>query len=197
VAKRTAGEIYAAARQAGLSAPSAVIATAIALAESGGDDRVLGDTTIQGGGWGPSVGVFQIRTRTEQYGTGGDRDLLALQGNLARQAVAMRNISAGGTNWAPWTVYTRGTYQDFLGQAQSAAAGAGADVTGVQTVGLGDTAQDIAGAAVDSARRLLVKLGAAGLGVVLIGVGVVLAVKQRLQTQSGKAAAVLGGGGNG
>lgn len=197
MAKRTTAEIYQAARQAGLSVPSAVIAAAVALAESGGDDRVLGDTTITGGGWGPSVGVWQIRTRTEQYGTGGDRDLLALQGNLGRQAAAMRNISAGGTNWAPWTVYTRGTYNKYLGQAQAAAGGdTGGPAGGVQQLGLPDLGVgDMATAALDSARDLLIKLGAAGLGVALLGVGLVVAVRSRVMSGQNKVRQAFGGPG--
>lgn len=195
MAKRTTGEIYQAARQAGLSVPAAIIATAIALAESGGDDRVLGDTTITGGGWGPSVGVWQIRTRTDQYGTGGDRDLLALQGNVPRQAKAMRNISAGGTNWAPWTVYTRGTYQKFLGQAQAAAGTAGT-AGGVQNLGLVDNpVGDIASGALHQAKNILIKLGAAGLGVALLGVGLVLAVRSRVVDRQAQVRQVFGGGG--
>jgi hypothetical protein len=198
VAKRTTAEIYQAARAAGLSVPSAVIATAVALAESGGDDAILGDTSIQTGTWGPSVGIWQIRTVKSEYGTGSDRDLLALKGNIARQAQAMRNISSGGTNWTPWTVYTRGTYQQFLGQAQGVAGGA-ATSGGVQQLGLpgngviGDTADR----ALEATRDLLVKLGAAGLGVALLGIGLVVAVRARVVAQEAKAKQALTGMGGG
>jgi hypothetical protein len=198
VAKRTTAEIFQAARAAGLSVPAAVIATAVALAESGGDDAILGDTTIQTGKWGPSVGIWQIRTVKSEYGTGSDRDLLALRGNVGRQAQAMRNISAGGTNWTPWTVYTRGTYQQYLGQAQGVAGGA-ATSGGVQQLGLpgsgaiGDTAQ----AALEASRDLLIKLGAAGLGVALLGVGLVVAVRARVVAQEAKAKQALTGIGGG
>lgn len=193
MAKRTTAEIFQAARQAGLSVPSAIIATAVALAESGGDDRAQGDTTLMGGGWGPSVGVWQIRTRTDQYGTGGDRDQLALQGNLARQAAAMRNISGGGTNWSPWTVYTRGTYSQYLDDAQAVAGVAG--TTGVQALGLVDGAVgDVAGAALDGARDLIIKVGTAGLGVALLGVGLVLAVRPRIVGGQQKVRKAVAGG---
>lgn len=196
MAKRTASEIYGAARAAGLSIPSAVIATAVALAESGGDDQILGDTTIQTDKWGPSVGIWQIRTVKAEYGSGSDRDLLALRGNVARQAQAMRNISAGGTNWTPWSVYTRGTYQKFLGQAQSAS---GSTATGgIEQLGLPGTGAvgDVASAALDSARDLLIKLGAAGLGVALLGVGLVVAVRSRVVAQEAKARKALTGVGS-
>lgn len=179
MAKRTASEIFAAARQAGLSVPAAITATAVALAESGGDDRALGDTTITGGGWGPSVGVWQIRTRTEQYGTGGDRDQLALQGNLARQAQAMRSINK------------------FLGQAQQAAGGTpgagGVQQLGLADVGVGDTAAR----ALESARDLAIKIGAAGLGVALLGVGLVVAVRSRVMAGQNEVKRAFGGGGGG
>lgn len=195
MAKRTASEIYGAARAAGLSVPSAVIATAIAMAESGGDDAILGDTSIQTGRWGPSVGIWQIRTLKSEYGTGSDRDLLALRGNVGRQAVAMRNISAGGTNWAPWTVYTKGTYQQYLGQANQAAGGPAA---GVQQLGLPGTGAigDTAAAALEGARTLLIKLGAAGLGVALLGVGLVVAVRSRIVQREAEAKKLLTGVGS-
>lgn len=195
--KRSTSEIYQAARSAGLSIPAATIATAIALAESSGDDQILGDTGIQTGEWGPSVGLWQIRTRKEQYGTGGDRDLLALRGNVGRQAQAMRNISAGGTNWAPWTVYTRGTYNQYLGQAQQAAGVSGG--AGVQQLGLPGSGAvgDVASKAIDQARDLLIKLGAAGLGLALVGVGLVYAVRPSImagQAEVKKAFTGVGGG---
>jgi hypothetical protein len=180
MAKRTPGEIYAAARAAGLSAAAAVVATAVALAESGGDDQVLGDVSLQNSTWGPSVGIWQIRTLKSETGTGSDRDILALRGNPGRQAQAMRNISNGGTNWKPWSVFTSGAYRQYLGQAQGAGSSstAGGAVTPVGlddiTGGIGSTAA----AAVDAARDLLVKLGAATLGVALLGVGVVYAIRQ-------------------
>lgn len=190
MAKRTTGEIYQAARSAGLSVPAAVIATAVALAESGGDDAVLGDTSIQDSTWGPSVGIWQIRTVKSQFGTGGDRDLAALRGNIARQAQAMRNISNGGTDWKPWTVYTRGTYRQYLDDAQAASGGLSA---GIDQMALPGTPGDVAGAALAAARDLLVKLGAAGLGVALLGVGLVVAVRSRVVAQQTKAKRALTG----
>lgn len=185
--KRSTSEIYQAARGAGLSVAAATIATAIALAESSGDDQVLGDTTIQTSEWGPSVGLWQIRTRKDQWGTGGDRDLLALRGNVARQAEAMRNISAGGTNWAPWTVYTRGTYNQFLGQAQQAAGvSSGAGVAQLGLPGSGAVG-DVASAALDQARDLFIKLGSAALGLALLGVGLVIAVRPRVMASQAEA----------
>jgi hypothetical protein len=123
VAKRTAGEIYADLRAAGFSAPRAVVMTAIALAESGGDDTAIGDVGLENATWGPSFGLFQIRTLKGDTGRGTDRDITALRSDQA-QARAAYDISSGGTVLSPWTTYNNGAYQQFLGQAQAAANGA-------------------------------------------------------------------------
>lgn len=182
--KRTASDIYATARAAGLNSAQAVIATAIALGESGGDDTSVGDVSLQNSTWGPSVGLWQIRTLTAETGTGSDRDIRALQGNPARQALAMARISSGGTNWSPWTVYTRGVYTKFMGQATAAMSG-GTPITGVSPAGLPSTpvdyATDAVSTAVDKSRELLIKLAFSGLGLVLVGAGVVLAMQPQIK----------------
>jgi hypothetical protein len=176
VARHSASDIYAAARSAGLTVSQAVTATAIALAESSGDDQAVGDVNLQDGTWGISDGLWQIRTLKSQTGTGGIRDRNWLSGNVAHQAAAMVAISGHGTDWSPWTVYNTGAYQKYLGQAQAAA---GATVPTADPTGLtgltGDVSQ-VASQAVDSAGRLLLKLGAGGLGLVLLGVGLFYAV---------------------
>jgi len=177
MAKRTASELFQAARAAGLGAAAAAIATAIALAESGGDDTARGDLNLQDAQWGPSVGVWQIRTLRSQTGTGGDRDINALTGNLARQAAAMNRISSGGTNWTPWTMYTNGRYRNFMGQAESAAVGGGA--TPQSLPGVPDptgTLDDLLQKATDQAGAILLKLGAGSLGLALIAGGLILMV---------------------
>lgn len=197
--RRSPSELFAAARTAGLSVPAAVISTAIALAESGGDDTEAGDVSLETGDWGPSVGAWQIRTQKAQTGTGGDRDISALQGNLARQAKAMADISSGGTYWQPWTVYDTGAYQQFLTPAQQAANSSGAvqsqQQSGVTSSGgivaapavdpldplnigglVTGALSSAASAAVAPARNLLIKLAVAVLGLGLIGFGIARAV---------------------
>lgn len=191
MAKRSAAEIFAAARAAGLSLAAATIATAIGLAESGGDDRVYGDTGIQTAVWGPSVGIWQIRTLKAQTNTGSDRDINALlNGGVARQAAAMRNISAGGNNWTPWSVYTSGAYRSQLGAAQSAAAGGGQSLPGsspvVDPAGLAAGLLDIDGL-VDGFRDTGLKLAGVVLGLVLVGAGVTIAVVPAIRKQAVKA----------
>lgn len=177
--KQTPSDIYATARAAGLNSAQAVIATAIALGESGGDDASVGDTQLQNETWGPSVGLWQIRTLNAETGTGSDRDIRALQGNPARQALAMVHISSGGTNWSPWTVYTRGIYTKFMGQATAAMSG-GTPITGVSPVGLAtapvDYATDTISSAVDKSREILIKVAFSGLGLALVGAGIYLAM---------------------
>lgn len=74
----------------------------IAIRESGLKTDAIGDVGIQTGIWGPSVGLTQIRSLKDQFGTGGQRDQLA---NLD-PAIHMQHaweISAGGTNYSPWS----------------------------------------------------------------------------------------------
>jgi hypothetical protein len=129
--QRTAAELYRALRGAGFSVASAVTMTAIGLAESGGNDTAQGDLGLQTSTWGPSVGVWQVRTLKEQTGTGQDRDLAALNGNLDRQAKAAYAISSGGTNYSPWSVFTSGKYQQYLSQAESVSTGASYELAGL------------------------------------------------------------------
>lgn len=182
--KRSPSEIYAAARTAGLSPPAAVISTAIALAESGGDDTNVGDQALEDATWGPSVGLWQVRTVKSQTGTGGDRDINALQGNVSRQALAMLHISSGGVNWGPWTTYTTGKYKQFLstaslagGQpeqaAQSTAPGGGTVAAPASL--LPDINQKFSDA-IGPVRNLLLKMTVVVLGLGLVGLGVARAV---------------------
>lgn len=194
--KRTPGDIYATARAAGLNSAQAVIATAIALGESGGDDTSVGDQSRQTPTWGPSVGLWQIRTLVAETGTGSDRDIRALQGNPARQAQAMFHISESGKNWTPWKVYTKGTYSKFMGQATAAMTG-GTAITGVSPIGLPSVATDYVNdkvsEAVDKSRELLIKLAFSGLGLALVGVGIVLAVQPQIKKAADKATDVVQG----
>lgn len=182
--KRTPADIYATARAAGLNSAQAVIATAIALGESGGDDASVGDVNLQTQTWGPSVGLWQIRTLVSETGTGSDRDIKALQGNPARQAQAMVRISSNGTNWTPWTVYTRGIYTKFMGQATAAMSG-GTAITGVSPAGLVTApvnyATDLVSSAVERSKEILVKLAFSGMGLALVGAGIVLAMQPQIQ----------------
>jgi hypothetical protein len=173
-----------------LSSAAATIAVAVALAESGGDDTALGDLSLQNATWGPSVGVWQIRTYKSQTGTGGDRDAQALSGNLQRQALAMKNISSGGSNWTPWTTFTRGTYQQFMGQAGTVATGGTTTVPAVNLLDplnvAGQVENWIGGqvnAAVVPARNLVLKMALASMGLAVVAAGLIKMVGPTVQAQ--------------
>lgn len=81
--------------------PDPRIAVAIALAESGGVPNALGDSGV-------SVGLWQINTRAHpKY----SRAHLAIPFN---NALAAYEISKGGTDWSPWSVYKSGSYLRYL-----------------------------------------------------------------------------------
>jgi len=103
----------------------AAIATGISKLESNGwDTAARGDTGLQTQKWGPSIGLWQIRSLNAQLGSGGTRDE---QANLdpAHNADAMVSISSGGTNWIPWTVWKD---QGIRPQVQQIAAQTAADI---------------------------------------------------------------------
>lgn len=130
MAQLSINEVARLALDAGWSGSAAAIATAIAMAESGGRTDARGDTTIQTAKWGPSIGLWQIRSLKAEKGTGGLRDEIA---NLdpATNAKHAYIISEGGKNWRPWSVYTSGAYLRYLAQAQAAVGNPAASVSGV------------------------------------------------------------------
>ena len=106
---------------AGFTGESAAVATAIAMGESGGRTDARGDTTITTSRWGPSIGLWQIRSLNADRGTGRQRDEIANL-NPATNARHAFQISGGGTNWRPWSVYSNGRYRAFLARARMAVA---------------------------------------------------------------------------
>lgn len=98
------------------------VSVAVALAESGGETKIPGDVSQQDGTWGPSIGLWQIRSLHAHRGTGRLRDQEA---NL-RPAVNAKHARAiwrerGGT-FAAWGAYTNGSYRQHLAVARRAAA---------------------------------------------------------------------------
>lgn len=191
MAKRTASEIYADFRGAGFDAAQATVMTAIALAESGGDDAALGDVGLQTDTWGPSYGLAQVRTLKAETGHGTIRDIAWLTGSDAHQAQAAYQISDAGHDFSPWSVYTSGKYRDYLGQAQ-AAAGVAATPAGDKTGPFptwgpswlpwnwgSDAANAATGAALSGARSIVVEGVFVGLGLALVGVGLARAMAPR------------------
>lgn len=117
----SAAQIAGYAQGVGLNGDALATAVAIALAESGGDTLALGDVSLETATWGPSVGLWQIRSLYGDNGTGRSRDQSKLT-DPAFNARSMYEISSGGTNWRPWSVYTNGAYRRSLTTARSAAA---------------------------------------------------------------------------
>jgi hypothetical protein len=103
-----------------------VIAVAVALAESGGIVGAEGDINIQNGTWGPSVGVWQVRSLWAQRGSGGPRDLDRLSDPTfnveAARSIFDSSIAARGhaRRWHPWGAFTNGSYQRHMATARAA-----------------------------------------------------------------------------
>lgn len=126
MAQLDAVQVYALAREAGLPRDAAIIATAIAKGESGHRTDAVGDTSLTNATWGPSIGLWQVRSLRSHTGTGKARDGERLA-NPTFNAESMATISNGGRNWSPWTVYKTGAYRQHLPEARAAAGTAGED----------------------------------------------------------------------
>lgn len=107
---------------AGFTSSGDALATAVAIAgwrgspvpgESGGDPRAEGDTTITTGKWGPSIGLWQIRSlrNPDRYG---HPDNLRVQSKLYDPAYNAETAKAiydsRGGSFRDWSVYTTGIY---------------------------------------------------------------------------------------
>lgn len=134
---RSGADVAAAARAAGFAGEPLATIVAIGRRESGWNDTAQGDLGITDGTWGPSVGVWQIRTLHRELDTGGDRDLHALipyaiegrpdsgTGDLARQASAAWSISSAGINFGPWSTAAGISDADMAAAREVIAAGGG------------------------------------------------------------------------
>lgn len=186
-------EMVALVRSVGLDGEPGAVAVAIAgwdgaphPGESGGNPNALGDTTLVDGKWGPSVGLWQVRSLHVERGqqTTRDQDSLADPMFNARSMIA---ISSNGTNWQPWSIYTKGYYRQNIEAAREAVdGGAGEGVKlslpeWVPTPGLPDLPnplgaldplEAVVGALVSPTFWRRVGLGVAG--VVLLAIGVAL-----------------------
>ncbi|MFG2823369.1 hypothetical protein ACGFX4_28575 [Kitasatospora sp. NPDC048365] len=104
------------AKDAGFGGDDIRIAGAVAMAESGGRPDAVGDTTLVNNTWGPSIGLFQIRSlrRPQEYGY---PDNLRIESSLADpqyNAKAARAIQQDAGGWSPWSTYTGGAYKQYL-----------------------------------------------------------------------------------
>ena len=99
--------------------PDLDTAQAVAQAESGCYSDAVGDLDITSPKWGPSIGLFQIRSlRSPQTFYGGPdqwRYAWPLRDPIFNAKAAFA-ISKGGTDWTPWSTFTSGAYKTYLGQ---------------------------------------------------------------------------------
>lgn len=113
--------VYQLARSAGFPASQAAIMVAIAGGESGWNPNAVGDVGLADDTWGPSIGLWQIRSLRSQTGTGRERDASRLK-DPAFNARAAR-IVYQQQGFRAWSVYTSGRYLSYLGQGTGAAVG--------------------------------------------------------------------------
>jgi hypothetical protein len=121
--KLSYADVFALARSAGLGSADATTATAIAAAESGLKPGAIGDVGLEDGTWGPSVGLWQIRSLKAQQGSGNTRDASRLTDPVFN-AHSMASISGGGASFTPWSTYTSGAYRQYMQDARNASSSA-------------------------------------------------------------------------
>lgn len=88
----------------------AIVATAIALAESSGYVRAEGDLHMRSSSWGASVGLWQIRVAPGKESTMFD---------TADNAAAAHALWAK-RGWMPWGAFKSGAYLKYLPRARAA-----------------------------------------------------------------------------
>ncbi len=205
MATQSADQVYAELVAGGFSPSAATTMTAIAGAESSFNDAAVGDVGLENNTWGPSYGLFQVRTLKGQTGTGQNRDINWLSANDMNQVQAAYQISHGGTDFTPWSTYTSGAYQRFLGQAGNAAnSGATVPVStdatatgffipaipGITTAPIfpptpGDVASGVVSGVLSGTKNILVTGVFVLLGVGLVGLGLTRGVAPKIrQTES-------------
>lgn len=138
---------------AGLRDPARLTtAVAVATAESGLNPAKLGDVALQDDKWGPSVGLWQIRSLKAEKGKGTTRDQTKLT-DPAFNAKAMMEISGGGSNWGPWSVTHPSDPAGYL-RYQAARPGAAVAASAALTAGGVVDAKDTVTDAADSVGQL-------------------------------------------
>jgi len=96
-------------------------AVAVALAESSGNSDSVGDVSLQTDVFGPSVGLWQIRSVNPGHGNAFDQAHRNQQANMdpatnAANAHAIQQQSG----WDQWSTYTSGAYRQYLERARAA-----------------------------------------------------------------------------
>ncbi|MFM9694281.1 peptidoglycan-binding protein [Streptomyces europaeiscabiei] len=108
-------ELRTLATQAGFTGSDIKIAAAVAMAESKGDPVVIGDQHLVDHKWGPSIGLFQIRS-LKHPGQLSPPDTLRVAAKLkdplynAKTAKAIKHAH----NWNQWSTFTNGAYKQYM-----------------------------------------------------------------------------------
>ncbi|MEU1182844.1 peptidoglycan-binding protein [Streptomyces sp. NPDC005820] len=108
-------ELRSLATQVGFTGNDINIAAAVAMAESRGDPAAVGDQKLADNKWGPSFGLFQIRSlrHPEQFSP---PDTLRIAGKLkdprynARTAKAIKDAHG----WNQWSTFRNGAYRKHM-----------------------------------------------------------------------------------
>lgn len=187
-------QIAAYAKGAGFVDSEIATMVAIALAESGGDTSALGDQTLETSEWGPSVGLWQIRSLNAEKGHGTERDQIA---NLdpATNAVHAKAIR-DSQGLSAWSTYTSNAYALFLARGNLAAANAGSAPNGgggvpVQTVGLTSDIKGVANFFTELLDpHMWYRIGLILGGLILVFIGVVILLRHQIAKVGGDVAKV-------
>lgn len=124
--------LYNLARGAGFAPEPAKMMAAIALAESGGDSNAVGDQNLVSSTWGPSIGLWQIRSLKAHEGTGKERDGSRLR-DPAYNARSAATIYAQ-QGFGAWSVYPLGAARHAKTVNDAINAGDGGALPGVPDV---------------------------------------------------------------
>ena len=115
-------DVHRLALDCGLDPERAIVATAIAWAESGLDPDAVGDEDLADDKWGPSIGLWQVRSLRAHLGSGQERDANRLH-DPAFNGQSMMAISSRGSDWNPWSVFRNGRYRQYLHEVRRATQG--------------------------------------------------------------------------
>jgi hypothetical protein len=113
--KMSLTELRALAKQAGFNGNDIKVAAAVAMAESKGDPGAIGDQGLVDNKWGPSIGLFQIRS-LKHPGNFSPPDALRVEGKLkdplynAKTAKAIKDAH----NWNQWSTFVSGAYKHYM-----------------------------------------------------------------------------------
>ncbi|GIH29368.1 hypothetical protein Aph01nite_76780 [Acrocarpospora phusangensis] len=187
---------------AGFSGTALRIAVAVSFAENPAHDPAsVGDATLTDAKWGPSIGLWQIRSLKADAGTGKERDARALD-NPAFNAKSAYTISGGGKTWTAWTEFNNGGYRAKLAEADAAIKANGGKSGGV--VGDPDVPKEEADMGLPAAIlaainnfgqglfRMGLNAGALIVALVLITLGVAVLMREPIRRGAAHTARVAG-----